>query len=220
MEEKILLAESGYINNIKYSTPPADDNRVLFRRSVSPLITIDWRNVLPAPPLNDSTITRDELQYISNETHNRTKLDIDLVQIVDREPLELFYPLMKKYDISFPHATFDKAWDIFNPIVIKLKWQYLRPRPYRLAEVFNIPIDLITTDTHHTPAYPSGHTAYAALAASVLSAIYPSYSKAFYGVANVVGHARIKQGVHYPSDNDTAMIIAGAIWEDIRYSLL
>ena len=56
--------------------------------------------------------------------------------------------------------------------------------------------------------------------ASVLSEIYPEYSSDFYKLAKVAGEARELQGVHYPSDNAASMVIASALWEDVRYDFL
>ena len=54
----------------------------------------------------------------------------------------------------------------------------------------------------------------------LLSALYPQYSSEFYAMVEEVGEARMLQGVHYPSDNDAAMLISAAIWEDIKYDIL
>jgi acid phosphatase (class A) len=106
-----------------------------------------------------------------------------------------------------------------SPVIKNIKYKFNRPRPYQLASIYNIEINAIMTKTHRTPSYPSGHTAYAALGAYILSAKYPKYSSDFFSKVSLAGMARMLQGVHYPSDNEAAMIISGAIWEDIRYSL-
>jgi len=220
MEEQILLAESGYINNIKYTYPPSAHYRRLLRKSVSQLVTIDWKNILPVPPQNDSDITRNELKNVSEATSNRTKLDIDLIKLVDKDPIDLFLPFLKKHNLSFPHNIFKKANDILEIVAIQLKWQYSRPRPYQLAKIFNIPLDIINTDTHQTPAYPSGHAAYGALVASILSDIYPEHAPEFYRMGLLAGYARVLQGVHYASDNDAGVVLANVLWNNVKQHLL
>ena len=55
------------------------------------------------------------------------------------------------------------------------------------------------------PAFPSGHTAYAFAAATVLSDRYPKFRIPFYIGAGLVGLSRIYLGRHYTSD-----VIGGA----------
>ena len=190
-------------------------------KKVSNLISIDWRNVLPEPPKNNSEVTRQELMELSKLTKNRTQEQLELVMAVDKKVDDIFIEYLEKANLSFPQKIVDKLYNtIFYPIFMNLKWQYNRPRPYQLGPLLGIEIDYIETKTHHTPAYPSGHTAYGAMLASFLSEIYPSHSSNFYNLANVVGLARKLQGVHYESDNSSAMVIAGAIWEDVRFDFI
>ena len=100
-----------------------------------------------------------------------------------------------------------------------MKWKFKRPRPYQLAPKFNIDIKVTETETHHTPAYPSGHAAYGGLLASMLSDLYPQHANKLYRIASAVEYARILQGVHYPTDNDAGMLVASAVWQNIRYKI-
>jgi len=190
-------------------------------KKVSNLISIDWKNVLPEPPKNNSEVTRQELMELSKLTKNRTQEQLELVMMVDKKVDDIFIEYLEKVNLSFPQKIVGKLYKtIFYPVFMNLKWQYNRPRPYQLAPMLGIEIDHVETETHHTPAYPSGHTAYGAMLASFLSEIYPSHSSNFYNLANVVGLARKLQGVHYESDNSSAMVIAGAIWEDVRFDFI
>jgi len=203
------------LNKMVYSEDLEPDKKV------SNLISIDWRNILPEPPKNNSEVTRQELMELSKLTKNRTQEQLELVMTVDKKVDDIFIEYLEKVKLSFPQKTVDKLYKtIFYPVFMNLKWQYNRPRPYQLAPMLGIEIDHVETETHHTPAYPSGHTAYGAMLASFLSEIYPSHSSNFYNLANVVGLARKLQGVHYESDNSSAMVIAGAIWEDVRFDFI
>ena len=118
-----------------------------------------------------------------------------------------------------PNSAFDKVWNITRPIIMNLKYQYNRPRPVQIAERLGFKVNVVETKTHQTPAYPSSHTTYAAMAAYLLSDMYPNLSSDFFRRIGEAGLARCLQGVHYPSDNEAAMVISGAIWQDIRYKL-
>ena len=118
-----------------------------------------------------------------------------------------------------PLKEFKKANTILEPIIKNLKDKFNRPRPKQLGDIMGFDIKVIETGTHHTPAYPSGHTAYAAIAAYLFADMYPYYSSEFFKMIGLAGFARCLQGVHYPSDNEASMVITGAVWQDIRYKL-
>lgn len=160
-----------------------------------------------------------ELEYLAKLTKNIDGADEYLIKLVDKEPLDLFNDTLRRNNLDFDRADFKKIWNIGLPIIMNLKYQYNRARPEQLAPFFGLTINVQKTSTHQTPAYPSGHTAYTAFAAYLLSDMYPRFSSEFFRQVGVAGYARCLQGVHYPSDNEASMIISGAVWEDIRYKL-
>lgn len=186
---------------------------------VSEDITIGWRRILPEPPKNTSKRTLMELEYLAKLTKSIDGADEYLIKLVDKEPLDLFNDTLRRNNLDFDRADFKKIWNIGLPIIMNLKYQYNRARPEQLAPFFGLTINVQKTSTHQTPAYPSGHTAYTAFAAYLLSDMYPRFSSEFFHQVGVAGYARCLQGVHYPSDNEASMIISGAVWEDIRYKL-
>ena len=205
-------AFSDNINSVKYT-----DSKKSWK--VSNSITIDWKNVLPKPPENNSEETSKELEYLQSITKSLTTRDKNLIDLVDNEPLDLYNDVLREYNLKMPNAAFDKVWNITRPIIMNLKYQYNRPRPVQIAERLGFKVNVVETKTHQTPAYPSGHTTYAAMAAYLLSDMYPNLSSDFFRRIGEAGLARCLQGVHYPSDNEAAMVISGAIWQDIRYKL-
>lgn len=205
---------SDNIVSMKYSDniPP--------EKKVSDLVSIDWKNVLPEPPENNSQITREEIQEVSELSDKRTDRQVELVMVVDKDIRVMFERLLKDNNLSYPAEKIKKIYNtIVFPVIMNLKWRYNRPRPYQLSPKFGVEIDYIPTDTINTPSYPSGHTAYATIIASVLSEMYPEFSSEFYELVNVAGKAREIQGVHYESDNDASMVIVGALWQDIKYDI-
>jgi len=50
------------------------------------------------------------------------------------------------------------------------------------------------------PSFPSAHTVYAFMMATLLSARFPRYRVVFYLVAGLVGWTRLYLGVHFPTD--------------------
>lgn len=203
---------SEQIKNMKHTDNPK-------KRGVSDVITIGWDDVIPDPPMNDSETTKKELLYLSRLTKGRTNSQLDLIKLVDEEPDALYHKTLRKLNLEFPKEIVDKSWRIIKPIILNLKDIHNRPRPYQLAEKYGIDINVLDSETTNTPAYPSGHTAYTALSAYVLTAKYPQFSEYFFDKIQTAAMARMLMGVHYPSDNEASMIITGALWEDIRYKL-
>lgn len=208
----IEKAFSENINSIKYT-----DSKKSWK--VSDRITIDWENVLPKPPANNSKETRKELEYLQNLTKNLTVQQKALVHLVDGEPLDIYNPILKKHRLEMPKKDFKKIYNLTYPVIMNLKHQYNRPRPKQLGDRLGFKINVIETKTHHTPAYPSGHTVYAAMGAYLLADKYPELSSEFFRKISDAGLARCLQGVHYPSDNEASMVISSAIWQDLRYKL-
>ena len=93
---------------------------------------------------------------------------------------------------------------IQSAIVYGLKYLILRPRPLYVLEAASKlssgPGEILD------PSFPSAHTVYAFMMATVLFRWFPRHKVAFYGVAGLIGWTRIYLGFHYPTD-----VIAGAL---------
>jgi hypothetical protein len=179
------------------------------------ILGINWKSILPKPPENDSATTKRELDLVIKAAANRSNKAIDLIYKVDDDPLHLFYDFLDKRELKYNRSLFDEYYNILESYVYALKYHYNRPRPDQIAPYYNEEVKVIYTSTHQTPAYPSGHTAYAALAAHMLSKKFPYYKKEFFSLAEQAGTARILQGVHYPSDNVAGFKLAKVIFEQI-----
>lgn len=201
-----IIDSKSDLNNVRYLK-----NKVDYNEEIS-IFDISLKSILSPPPLNSSSTTKKELEKLSRVTKTRTRKELDLVYLVDNEPLELFYNYLDKKKLKFPKALFDQHYNILEQYVYALKYYHNRARPEQLAPYFNIDIDIVYTDTHHTPSYPSGHTMYSELAAHILSSEYPDFKKDFFKLSDYCGLARILQGVHYPSDNEASKIAVSKLY--------
>lgn len=179
------------------------------------ILDIDLSSILPSPEKNSSQKTRKELELIARMTKSRSRKELDLIYIADNEPLDLFDDFLNKRGLQFPHGIFVEYYNVLEQYIYALKYYFNRARPEQIAPYYNIDIDVLYTETHQTPSYPSGHQMYAELAAYIASDIYPEYRKDFFQLSEYCGLARILQGVHYPSDN-----VAGRIATSKLYPLM
>ena len=205
------------LDNLRYFPDFKYENSPYASMDFPEIGDIDLFNIAEEPNKNSSQQTLSELKYISRLTTNRSKKDIDLVYLVDEDPILLFYPLIKELGIEFNERLFRNTYyNCIIAIVDHLKYFYNRARPFQVAELLNIKIDEIITKTHHTPSYPSGHTMYAALIAEFLKYEYPQHSTKFDALVKQTGLARVLQGVHYPSDNTASIQIVTTIFPNIK----
>ena len=209
---------SDEINSIRYEGVPKDKHKREMEEK-TPLITIDWDSIIPEPPSNTSDVTKMDLERVQSVNRNISYEDFDLIMLVDNNPEDLFKPYAKKMGLDYPQELIDKAIQHIDVIVLKLKYKFRRARPFQIAHRLGCVISVIHTGTHQTPAYPSGHQSQGSMAAEVLSSLYPEHKDEWYRLADLVGTARVMQGVHYPSDNEASVILARVLWENMKDNL-
>ena len=179
---------------------------VYIEQPVADIVDFDWQKILEAPPSNISKKTFLELQLISQSTSRRTPEDTELVEIIDQDPDHFFIKLVDQYGLKYPDMKILEFYNIIEPILMNVKFLWNRPRPAQLAKYYDLNIDVLVTDTHHTASYPSGHTVYSSLVSHIIEYYYPAIDKKkLYSLVKDTAKARILQGVHYPSDNDASI---------------
>lgn len=178
---------------------------------------IDWKTILPTPPQNNSDTTISELKDISRHTTRLSKSNTILVYNIDKNANFLLYSFLEKNNIKFSFDYFNSMYRVIRPILLNIKYFYNRPRPYDLGPVFDIPIKVLHTETHHTPAYPSGHTVYTSLACDIIKKQYDSSKihKALDSIVQTTAECRMMQGVHYNSDNEASIKLTNLIYNHL-----
>jgi len=153
-------------------------------------------------------------------TSNRSNADIELVYNIDNSPA--FYLLETIKDLNLdPHGTeISEFYGIIKYIMYNLKYLFNRPRPYLLAEIYDIDLNVINTTSHNTPSYPSGHTVYVSLYRDIMSYFYPQYSSTFDKAVKQTMMGRMMQGVHFPSDNFASEILTKKLFNYLYKEVL
>jgi acid phosphatase (class A) len=207
--QKTLSDKLSEIDGLKYYTDLEYEKSHYANMTFPELGNINLFSIVDRPPKNSSPHTKKELEYIARQANNRSIEQIKFVYEIDENPLILF----EKRVPYFPYHKLNTIYmNIVTSLIDHLKWYYNRARPFQVAQYYNINIDILETRTHHTPSYPSGHTMYAALAGEILKSIYPDKRAIFDELITKVGHARVLQGVHYPTDNIASIQIIKTIY--------
>ena len=175
--------------------------------------------VIDPPMSNDSKQTRQELTDIVSLVNRRTDQDITDLLLIDKDPLFLYLEFFQNKDLVFPVEYFSSLYTVLYPIIKQLKLFFNRPRPNQIAEFYNVDINIINTQTHSTPSYPSGHVAYAKLAEMIASEAFPEYAQQFQSFTEKVALARMQQGVHFNSDNNASIELVSKIFTQLKESL-
>ena len=130
--QKAGKARAQSINSIRYTDEPAD--RIKKDMDVElDLITVDWENLIPPPPDNDSDSTRMDLQIIERKTRNLTDEQRRLVLLVDEDAFQLFSDYCKNNNLYYPEDLIRRVHKQTNAVILKLKYKFGRARPYQLA---------------------------------------------------------------------------------------
>lgn len=187
---------------------------------MSKMIDFDYKSLISPPPANDSLITKKETQLVANATKRyRSQKDLEFIHKMDVDMDSFFINLLEKHNLKYPKRYIDLFYKVVEPLLMNVKNYWNRPRPIQIADFYSIEMKPIVTDTIHTASYPSGHTFYSKLVANILSEIYPRLSKYFDVIAKDTGVARIQQGVHYPSDNFSSIVLANSIYTKLQPKL-
>jgi hypothetical protein len=202
------------IESLGYST-------TYIEQPVPNIADFDWKKILEAPPSNMSKETFLELQLISRATLQRTSEDTKLVEIIDQDTDSVFIELLNQYGLEYPQSKILEFYSIIKPIILNIKSLWNRPRPAQLAKYYDLNIDVIVTDTHHTAAYPSGHTVYSSLISHIIQYYYPTVDKKkLESLVKDTEKARILQGVHYPSDNLASIKLTKFLFNKLKERIL
>jgi len=100
-------------------------------------------------------------------------------------------PAARRAFLSAAPTVFGTAWGVEGPI----KGRVRRRRPFMtLAEA------IVIGGRPRNWSWPSGHTASAFAAATIVARDFPQSARPLYAIAGLIGFSRIYLGAHFPSD--------------------
>jgi len=163
------------------------------------------------PPTNDSQKTKAELHYLL--AYNEGVIDSKFVKEYD-DIIEPFMSELKKSDVSVSENDLQEIIDESVKFIMKIKYKFNRPRPYQIAEHYNIEdFKIHKLDTAKTPSYPSGHALQGRLIALMLSEKDPYNENQYMEISKNISESRIMARVHFPSDKEYGEKLADELFE-------
>jgi len=183
---------------------------------VADVIDFNWKVLLEQPANNSTQKTYDELITVVNLSKKRNREETQLVSRIDNNANSLLYAYLSEQKIKFPSDKFHIMYNICKPIVSNIKYYFNRARPYQIAKVYGMDINVLTSQTHHTPSYPSGHVFYTSLATNFIIQDYPKLKQKMNEIVNMTSKARMLQGVHYLSDNIAGQKLANILYNKLK----
>ena len=173
--------------------------------------------ILPTNPPhdNDSRETLGELKFLQT-----LKSDKNYVKKHD-DVTKVFVELLKEFKVhtSQRQKVIETLVDQSRKFIMEAKYKYNRPRPYQVAEFYDINLNGTQLDSMKTPSYPSGHATQGYLVAEVLKSMIPHIAPELNRLAEDIAYSRIVAKAHFPSDKAFGKKVAKIIYRGFRKSL-
>ena len=219
------------LDDIQYPSDRYNSGSLVYLMASPVYLTQEQVNELKLtikPPANSSDQVKAELDFLMEWQNKRTKEQEsrahDFLAPIGYWPHVAEVPTHARYKKNLEHLFYEGRTVMGNhctaenyPATRKLlegvtkdmrimeftvKYHLLRPRPYQLRDELD-PMSLMST-----PAFASGHTLWAYIQAFTWSELIPDKREAFLEVAYEVGESREIMGIHYPSDEEAARVLA------------
>lgn len=167
-------------------------------------------DLIPAPPAQDSDMTKGEIAAYHAMEATRTKEQADFAIADDDETVFRFLDGMgmKLDPAKVPVAAkfFERVAATEGATVDPAKKIFARPRPPVVDPTIKPLIKLSSSG-----AYPSGHATLGMLMGITLSKMIPEKKDAFMARAIQYGQSRFVVGVHYASDLEASKMAGAAV---------
>ena len=202
----IKLKDLSPLRNMVYAKTIKPKHKKRFTR---PTPSFHENIIMPKyqPPSNDSSITLDEIKYLSSIIPNK-----DLVFKFDMVK-ETFKPYAEKLGI---YDYIKKIEHESVKYILELKYKYNRPRPYQIAEFYDIDLNGTELNSMKTPSYPSGHAIQGYLIADIMSKHDPSNTEVYQQIGENIAQSRIIGKAHYPSDKEYGKKVANVLFMGLK----
>ncbi len=166
------------------------------------------------PPTNESNKTRSEVFYLLG--YNDGVIDNEMVQAYD-DIVKAYMPAVEKNGLKVSSDELEEIIKESSKFVMKLKYKFNRPRPYQVAEFYDIDdFKRHKLDTAKTPSYPSGHAMQGRLLALYLSDKDPNNKNEYMMIGHNISESRIMARAHYVSDRKYGDMLGDELYKEMK----
>lgn len=218
------LANETLLDTLIHSNPCESDLPLLKKGQYDS--TIEYCQQFPFPK-SSSDATKDELRYIISQSKDpilREQASLNRYMDIDTNPVQTFCQMINSFLPDSEHEkVIEMVSDIYpkvEPIAIRLKYFYNRPRPCVLAAYYKAPLFANESIASIKPSYPSLRVMAAAVIASVMSSKYPEITDDLSNMVHYVSVSRIVLGLNYMSDIEMSQIAAGKLISENEFSAI
>ena len=160
------------------------------------------------PPAPDSDAQKADIAVIMDWQKKRTEADCAKANETAAATYDSFWGAKSPFPAPLPPEVkqfFEHLGSDLEDAVTNMKERYRRPRPYAAYPGQAVPC--IKKSWGYS--YPSGHSAFSRVFASVLTDLIPGRKDEFFSKADEIALDRVIGGVHFPTD-----IAAGKVFAD------
>lgn len=144
-----------------------------------------------------------EVVEVEQKIRERTQEEIDFFNLTDRSVSEAFVDI-----VPLTMEELDSIISQVNITILSLKYIINRARPSQINPKLNV----LRSNTSHTPAYPAGHAFQAYYLSKFLGKQYPELQNTLNLTAEKCDQSRVTAGIHFPSDGLFAKNIVDYIY--------
>lgn len=171
-----------------------------------------WQEIeLTPPPSNSSKTTRSELETVIKESDGADDETKRRFINCDYDPCHYIKEYLEDSGVEFDEEYMDYITDQCTPVIKHFKNKFNRPRPYQLAEVFDMKLNKWKSGTANSPSYPSGHSMQPYVVANLYAKMHPEHKGNLRDAADICAYGRVQAGLHYPTDYNAGMRLADEI---------
>lgn len=207
-ELKLSFSDRLRLKDLSYGMPEGSEKEYA-KGSIS---IKGWEDCeISPPPPNDSDTTYQELlQLKAIMTASPEKFDARAHEQDKPKPsFEFaFVDYILKNAEEDIYDLVDRLGDDLTRIGMHHKLKYQRPRPYQVAEVYGMDLEIPIGKTTMSPSYPSNHSFIGKCIALILSDKYPDHSQQLNAMGDEFGLNRVRMGWHFPSDHHAGQDLA------------
>ena len=203
----IKLKELLSVNEMTYNDGPTEKHQSKIDYPIT--LFEDFEISLMSYPENSSKQTIDELKELS-------LIEVDKDFVKEHDDVDgIFQKKHKELGLEFNRNEAKDLLRQSSKYIMKEKYKYNRPRPYQLAEFYNIDLNGFDLDSMKTPSYPSGHATQGYLLSKFYSNRHPDYRKEFMRLGEDIAESRIVAKAHFPSDKKAGIDLAEKLFDNL-----